>query len=126
MKKRILVFVALFASLFALASCGPKPTKKQYTVAFDSQGGTAVKFQSVEEGSTAKKPAAPLYVQDERIKEFLGWYDEAGNLYDFSTPVNGNITLTAKWSSEYGVLAGGTEGKLYNFKYEYSWNKGSK
>lgn len=117
MKKRILVFVALFASLFALASCGSKPTKKQYTVAFDSQGGTAVKFQSVEEGSTAKKPAAPLYVQDERIKEFLGWYDEAGNLYDFSTPVNGNITLTAKWSSEYGVLAGGTEGKLYNFKY---------
>ena len=121
MKKRIIVLVAVFASLFALASCfgngGGGDQKKQFTVAFDSQGGTAVKFQSVEEGSTAKKPATPLYVQDERIKEFLGWYDEDGNLYDFSKPVEKNITLTAQWSSEYGVLAGGTEGKLYNFKY---------
>lgn len=119
MKKRILVLAALFVSLFALASCGGT-VKNKYTVSFDSAGGTPVKFLSVEEGKTVAKPADPLYVQEERIKEFLGWYDEDGNLYDFSKPVTGNLSLTAKWSSEYGVLAGGTSGKLYNFKYANS------
>lgn len=117
MKKRILVLAALFASLFALASCGPDNGKSKFTVSFDAAGGTPVKFQTVEEGKTVIKPADPLYVQEERIKEFLGWHDENGNLYDFSAPVTGNVSLTAKWAEEYGVLAGGTSGKLYNFKY---------
>lgn len=126
MKKRILTFAALFASLFLLTSCfggenpGPDPdpvVKDEYSVTFDSLGGTAVKYQSVKAGATAVKPTAPLYVNGEQIKEFLGWYDANGNLYDFSTPVNADITLTAKWSSKAGTLAGGENGKLYNFKY---------
>ena len=62
-------------------------------VTFDSNGGSEVSSQDILKDSTATEPLTP-------IKEdctFEGWYN-GDTLYDFSTPVTENITLTAKWS----------------------------
>ena len=64
----------------------------KYAVTFNSDGGSAVTAQTVEDGKTATKPADPTkegYI-------FKGWY-LGSDKYDFSKPVTGNITLTAKW-----------------------------
>ena len=63
-----------------------------YTVTFDSAGGSAVDAQTVKEGSTATAPEAPT--RDKYL--FKGWLLN-GEVYDFATPVTGDITLTANW-----------------------------
>lgn len=64
-----------------------------YTVTFDSNGGSPVDAQEVVENETATQPADPT--RDNYT--FGGW--KLGNvLYNFSTPVTGNITLVADWS----------------------------
>lgn len=73
-----------------------------YTVTFDSDGGSTVKPQYVEDGGTIEEPEAPTR-QDYR---FTGWADEDGSPYDFSTTVTGPVELTAAWEwskSETGV-----------------------
>ncbi|MBR1455883.1 MAG: InlB B-repeat-containing protein, partial [Oscillospiraceae bacterium] len=72
---------------------GDVPTVTKYTVTFDSDGGSAVAAQEVEEGQTATKPADPT--RDNY--EFLGWLDENWDPYDFDTPVTADIELTAEW-----------------------------
>lgn len=64
-----------------------------YTVTFDSDGGTDVPAQVVDAGDTAIEPTAPTRGTD----TFDGWY-LGGVLYDFATPVTGDITLVAQWS----------------------------
>ena len=66
-----------------------------YTVTFDSNGGTAVDSQTVEENGTATEPEVP----SKTYSTFDGWYLD-GTLYDFDTPVTENITLTAHWTEQ--------------------------
>ena len=68
------------------------PAIKNFTVTFNSDGGTTITPQTVRKGSLATRPADP---QKEGYL-FLGWFI-SDVLYDFSTPVTSNITLTAKW-----------------------------
>jgi uncharacterized repeat protein (TIGR02543 family) len=66
------------------------------TVAFDVQGhGTAPESQKIKYGETAEKPEDP----SEEGYTFTGWHTEPActNLYDFSDPVTGDITLYARW-----------------------------
>ncbi|QTH40696.1 InlB B-repeat-containing protein [Cohnella sp. LGH] len=69
----------------------------RYTMSFDSNGGSAVADQTVNEGAKVAAPSAPTkngYV-------FSGWYSDSDLTiaYDFTTAVvKGNITLYAKWS----------------------------
>ena len=72
-----------------------KPSPKKYTVTFNSNGGTAVSKQIVEENSKVTKPANPTrngYI-------FAGWTLN-GNIYNFDTPVKSNITLVATWTEK--------------------------
>lgn len=62
-------------------------------VTFDSNGGSEVPSQDILKDSTATEPSAPTKADC----TFEGWYN-GDTLYDFSTPVTENITLTAKWS----------------------------
>jgi len=64
----------------------------KYTVTFDTDGGSTIDAQTIEEGKTATKPANPT----KKDHEFKGWYLD-GKTYDFSTKVTKNIVLTAKW-----------------------------
>ena len=72
-------------------------TEKQpdnFTVTFDSAGGSAVTAQEVEKDAKATKPTDPT----KENATFDGWYN--GNAaYDFNTPVTGNVTLTAHWKT---------------------------
>ena len=66
--------------------------EKTFVVTFDSDGGSEVESQEVEDGETAEKPEDPT-------KEgftFKGWQLD-GEDFDFSTPITGDITLKAVW-----------------------------
>ncbi|MBE7089782.1 MAG: hypothetical protein E7362_03150 [Clostridiales bacterium] len=74
-------------------------TKNEYTVTFDSNGGTAVDSETVEYGLTFAQPVAPTKDADaEFTYEFAGWTLN-GEAYDFETLVTGDITLVAKWTA---------------------------
>ncbi|MCR5250839.1 MAG: InlB B-repeat-containing protein [Lachnospiraceae bacterium] len=72
-------------------------TPVKYTVSFVMNGrGTQVEPQEVAAGGQATEPDPAPSVEG---FTFTGWYREAActNLYDFSTAVNGNLTLYAGW-----------------------------
>ena len=75
-----------------------------YTVTFESDGGTEVAPQIVQNGDLAAEPEIPL----KGGYTFAGWYTEAAfeNLYDFGAPVAGDITLYAKWEELVVAVAG--------------------
>ena len=70
-----------------------------YTVSFNSDGGSAVAEQYIEEGAKATEPTAPTkpnYVFD-------GWYNGEAK-WNFETDtVTSNVTLTAKWKVTYTI-----------------------
>lgn len=70
--------------------------EKEYTVTFDTNGGSSVTKQTVVSGDKAVKPADPT----KDGYEFAGWYTDSGltKAYDFSSKVTGSITLYAKWT----------------------------
>lgn len=65
-----------------------------YTVSFNSNGGTDVSSQRVEEGKRATEPAPP----EKDYCQFSGWLLN-GAEYDFDTAVTKSITLTANWET---------------------------
>ena len=70
----------------------PVNNVKKYTVKFDSNGGSKVANQTVEENKTVTSPTNPT----KKYNEFVEWQLN-GQAYDFTTPVTKNITLKAKW-----------------------------
>lgn len=77
------------------SSGGGSSSSSDYTVRFDSNGGSKVNSQTVDRNSTVKEPDDPT--RDGYI--FLGWYEDKDleNKYDFSDAVKKNMTLYAKW-----------------------------
>lgn len=94
-------------------------TAKDYTVTYESNGGSTVPSQTVKYNETANKPADPT----KSGYTFAGWYTEEKltNKYDFATPVTGNITLYAKWTRNYTPrpytppVRSGTERRIWRF-----------
>ena len=90
MKKRYFILcIAMTLGLF-LVSC-----QKKVKVTFGSEGGTAVSAVETKKGTTIQAPVSPTregYV-------FLYWTLN-GEKFDFSTKINDNITLLAKWQDE--------------------------
>jgi len=73
----------------------------RYRVTFDSQGGTKVATQKVAPGKKAKKPADPTLSG----ATFAGWFLEGEEkAFDFSQPINSNITLIARWDVKLNSL----------------------
>lgn len=70
------------------------------TVTFDSDEGSAVAPQTVDDATCATEPDVPTregYV-------FLGWFlGEAEEPFEFSTPITSDITLTARWIAKTGA-----------------------
>lgn len=69
-------------------------TKENFTVEFDSAGGSNVNAQIIEAGQKATKPADPTRTN----YTFMGWYVD-GKQYDFNTAVNKDVKLIAKWKT---------------------------
>ena len=79
------------------ASSAPaSDTNITYTVKFNTNGGSAVKSQTISKNGTVSEPAAPT----KEGYTFDGWYKDAGftKAYDFGTAVNASFTLYAKWT----------------------------
>ena len=64
-----------------------------YTVSFDCDGGTAIPPLTVEEDAPIPAPAAPTRTG----YSFVSWD------CDFSKPIKGNLTVTAKWTPDTDV-----------------------
>ena len=68
------------------------PDLQKYIVSFDSNGGSVVTSQTVEENKTAERPSDPI----REGYTFKGWYFE-NILFDFDTLITKDIALTAMW-----------------------------
>ena len=66
-----------------------------YTVSFNSNGGTSYRSQTVAEGNRAYNPGTPT----RRGYVFRGWYYN-GREFDFTTRIYQNYTLVAEWERE--------------------------
>jgi uncharacterized repeat protein (TIGR02543 family) len=84
----------------------------EYTVQFNSNGGSVIKGQVVEYGKLAVYPPIP---EKEGTLLFISWCIDVDLAieYDFATPVTGDMTLYAKWASRINEVVfrsnGGTE-----------------
>lgn len=70
----------------------------KHTVKFNSNGGTTVPNQYLDDGAVIKQPSNPT----KKGYTFEGWYKDSKLEYkwDFATPVTANMTLYAKWTSD--------------------------
>lgn len=76
-----------------------------YTVTFDTDGGSKVDPQTVAYGETAQVPAVPA----KSGYTFAGW-ERDGKAYDFDAPVTENLTLTANWTVNRYTITFDTDG----------------
>ncbi len=66
-----------------------------YTVTYDTDGGSSVLAEAVNEGTLATEPTDPT----KDGYTFDGWFDESLTTpFDFNTPITANITVYAKFT----------------------------
>lgn len=72
-----------------------------FTVTFETNGGSEVASQGILRGALVKEPVSPFKAG----MMFAGWYTDANltQLYDFNTPVMSDLTLYAKWTEEINI-----------------------
>lgn len=77
--------------------------KKKFTVTFNTNGGSSVESQTVEEGKTATKPATD---PTKTGLVFVGWYKESTfeTSFDFNSAINADTTIYANWASESEIV----------------------
>ena len=115
MKKyyKLLITVAAIFVMLLVVGCDqltdPGTETGNYTVTFDSNGGTAVTAASVESGKKVTKPTNPTKKEytfergSSQPKEtnyvFIGWYIDSDltSRFDFNTEITEDKTLYAKW-----------------------------
>ena len=80
-----------------------------YVVTFDSNGGSDITSQTIENGKTATMPQDPT----KSGYTFLGWFvdDNFDEIYRFNTPIIEDITIYAKWKSKSYSSSGGGGGR---------------
>lgn len=86
----IIYMYSRYFSVYSLVYANTVPC----TVTFDSAGGSAVSSVSLKGGNTVTKPADP--VRDKYT--FEGWL-LGGGIFNFTTPITCDITLTAEWKA---------------------------
>lgn len=69
---------------------------KQHTVTFNAANGTEPVQVKVPHGSTVEKPADPVKEDD----TFLEWHTSTGEEWDFTAPVESDLSLFAYWLNE--------------------------
>lgn len=100
MKKLFTALFAVLGAMVSLTACEPKETLKapEFTVTFNTDGGSEIKAVNVQEGKTLAKPSDPT--KGDFI--FVGWFKEATwvNAWDFDKDVvTEDITLYGKWTT---------------------------
>ena len=78
-----------------------------YDVTFNSDGGSAVDPQTVKYGDKLAAFGEPT----KDGYKFLGWYTEADEAFNLTTPITKSMTLTAKWErNTYTIIYHGNGG----------------
>ncbi len=92
--RTLIIIGMLFAIVLTLTACEKKdnPPPDSYTISFDAAGGTAINAQTVKAGNLVSIPNAPT----REGFVFVAWTFN-GVDYDFTAPVNRNMTLVARW-----------------------------
>ena len=66
----------------------------QYTITFNTDGGTAVNSLTVTHGTTISAPTTTRHGA-----QFVGWFAEGSNTaFNFATPIRENLTISARWT----------------------------
>ena len=65
----------------------------EFTVTFDSDGGTAVAAVTVKKGEKVSKPADPTKTG----YTFKGWKNAEGKNFNFDAPITADVTVKAAW-----------------------------
>ncbi len=107
-KKRLLFVLAILTMALvlscALVACNktdtPDAPKKEFTITFDTRGGSEIKPITIAEGATITLPRNPTkegYIFD-------GWYlsDEFIEKFNATQTISSNITVYAKWKEDGG------------------------
>ena len=76
-----------------------KTARNKATVTFNSNGGTAIEAKTIDQGTSLVEAATPTRAGDTYYDTYTfgGWYLN-GKKFDFSTVVESDITLVAKWN----------------------------
>ena len=95
MKKKFIALVSILA-LVLLMCCLVACTSQ--TVSFKTNGGTQIQSVKVDKGNCIDEPTQPT----REGYTFDGWYIDSDfeEEFDFTTPIDKNVTLYAKWTSE--------------------------
>ena len=101
-KKNIVIILAIVLIALALLLLMLFNKKEQFSIHFDSNGGTEISSIIVDEDGFAVKPQDP--VRENYV--FAGWYLD-GKPFDFSTPITADMKLEARWV-EIGKVSGVT------------------
>ena len=114
MQKKVftLIFAVMMSLVFAFvfAGCGGKTDggsgssggggtteQREYTVTFDSDGGSKVESITVKEGERVEKPVSPTKASLDKQYKFMGWF-VGEKQWTFDTDVvEGDLTLKARW-----------------------------
>jgi uncharacterized repeat protein (TIGR02543 family) len=100
MKNRLLSLTsALFLVLNFIACIIPSdPYQDIIVITYNTNGGSAIPNQYVAKGSTAVEPLSPAKTGYEC--KFLGWFSDKGftSPFEFTEPLQSNVSLFAKWA----------------------------
>ena len=105
-EKKLIIIGAIILAIIIIVITILQFTKKEtrYQVTFDANGGAHttmdggnnVLVQFIENNGTVLKPVDP----ERAGYSFVGWYTEAGKVFDFNTVITSNIKLIAKWQKK--------------------------
>ena len=121
MKNRLIYIVLTIFTLFSFAlcaACSPNNEETmQYTVSFNSNGGSEVLEINVDDGEKCVEPIAPKKEATAAIcYEFEYWYEVDESIpFDFNSFINKDITLNAKWvesARKYSIAFKNYDGKI--------------
>ena len=116
MKKYFKKIVVLFFTVMLFLPFIVK-ADETYTVTFDTQGGTEIPSQVIENGGVVVKPEDPTNGN----LEFVKWVTESLQSYDFTTPVTSNFTLKALWRIRANAYTYPEKaGKIYTININYA------
>ncbi len=119
-KRHVATLVTTFTALFAFAGCKKKEVttakgkttkttqkttddvKVEYTITFESNGGSSVNSATVKEGDFLSKPTNPT----KNGFAFSGWFtdEELTTEFDFTKAINSDLKLYAKWEEKETTL----------------------
>ncbi|MCL2177260.1 MAG: InlB B-repeat-containing protein [Firmicutes bacterium] len=81
---------------------GNQTTPTQFTVTFNTHGGSTIAPQTIASGQTATRPSDD---PTRANRTFANWFTlpNGGQLFDFTTPITQNTTIHAQWLQDQPV-----------------------